>query len=34
VLALLLIPLGGSVPLLPQLLDTVLGPLITLLCGG
>lgn len=33
-LALLLIPLGGSLPLLPQLLDTVLGPLITLVCGG
>lgn len=33
-LALLLIPLGGPLPLLPQLLDTVLGPLITVLTGG
>ena len=34
VLALLLIPLGGNVPLLPQLLDSLLRPLIRLLCGG
>jgi Zn-dependent protease len=33
-LALLIIPLGGPVPLLPSLLDTVLGPLVTGLCGG
>ena len=33
-LALLLIPLGGPVPLLPDLLDTILSPLLTLLCGG
>ncbi|MDP9182310.1 MAG: site-2 protease family protein [Actinomycetota bacterium] len=33
-LALLLIPLGGPVPLLPDLLDTLLRPLLSLLCGG
>lgn len=33
-LALLIIPLGGPLPLLPQLLDTVLGPVLKLLCGG
>jgi Zn-dependent protease len=33
-LALLLIPLGGPVPLLPDLLDTVLSPLLRVLCGG
>lgn len=34
VLALLLIPLGGGVPLLPQLLDIVLAPLISAVCGA
>lgn len=33
-LALLVIPLGGPVPLLPQLLDTVLSPLLSALTGG
>ena len=33
-LALLLVPLGGPVPVLPDLLDTVLSPLLRLLCGG
>jgi membrane-associated protease RseP (regulator of RpoE activity) len=33
-LALLIIPLGGPVPLLPSLLDTVLSPLLSLLCGA
>ncbi len=33
-LALLLIPLGGPLPLLPQVLDAVLGPLIRVLTGG
>jgi Zn-dependent protease len=33
-LALLLIPLGGPLPLLPQVLDAVLGPLIKVLTGG
>ena len=33
-LALLLIPLGGSRPLLPSLLDTALGPLVSLVTGG
>ena len=33
-LALLIIPLGGPVPLLPALLDTVLSPLLSLLCGA
>ena len=33
-LALLLIPLGGPVPILPDLLDVVLGPLLGLLCGA
>lgn len=32
-LALLLIPLGGQVPVLPALLDVLLGPLVRLLCG-
>jgi Zn-dependent protease len=34
VLVLLLLPLGGSTPLLPSLLDTVLKPLLTLLLGS
>ena len=34
VLALLLIPLGGSVPILPQLLDVALRPVIGAICGG
>ena len=33
-LALLLIPLGGPQPLLPQLLDTVLAPVVRLVTGG
>jgi Zn-dependent protease len=33
-LALLIIPLGGPVPLLPSLLDTVLSPLMSLVCGA
>ena len=33
-LALLLIPLGGSQPLLPALLDTALAPLVSLVTGG
>jgi Zn-dependent protease len=33
-LALLIIPLGGPVPLLPNLLDTVLHPLLKVLCGS
>ena len=33
-LALLLLPLGGSVPLLPHLLDSVLQPLVRVICGG
>ena len=33
-LALLLIPLGGPVPVLPALLDTLLSPLLSLLCGA
>jgi hypothetical protein len=33
-LALLIIPLGGPVPLLPSLLDTVLDPVVAGLCGG
>ena len=33
-LALLLIPLGGSLPLLPHLLDVVLTPVLRLLLGG
>jgi Zn-dependent protease len=33
-LGLLIIPLGGPVPLLPNLLDAVLWPLIRLLCGA
>lgn len=33
-LALLIIPLGGPVPLLPTLLDSVLDPLVQGLCGG
>ncbi len=33
-LALLVIPLGGPLPLLPSLLDTVLSPVLKLLCGG
>jgi Zn-dependent protease len=33
-LALLLIPLGGPVPVLPELLDTVLGPLVGALTGA
>jgi Zn-dependent protease len=32
-LALLVVPLGGPVPILPQLLDTVLGPVLSLLLG-
>ena len=33
-LALLLIPLGGPLPLLPTLLDTVLRPLVRVITGG
>jgi Zn-dependent protease len=33
-LALLLVPLGGPVPILPDLLDVVLTPLLGLLCGA
>lgn len=33
-LALLVIPLGGPVPVLPQLLDTVLSPLLAALVGA
>jgi Zn-dependent protease len=33
-LALLLVPLGGPVPILPDLLDALLGPLMGLLCGA
>ncbi len=33
-LALLVIPLGGPVPILPQLLDVLLNPLLTVLLGG
>ena len=33
-LALLLFPLGGALPLLPTVLDSVLGPLISVLTGG
>jgi Zn-dependent protease len=33
-LALLLVPLGGPVPILPDLLDAVLTPLLRLLCGA
>ncbi len=33
-LALLLIPLGGPLPLLPQLLDTLLTPLLDAILGG
>ena len=33
-LALLIIPLGGPLPLLPQLLDSLLHPLLRVLCGG
>lgn len=33
-LALLVIPLGGPVPVLPQLLDTVLSPLVAALVGA
>jgi Zn-dependent protease len=33
-LALLLIPLGGPLPLLPTLLDTVLAPVVDLVIGG
>lgn len=33
-LVLLLIPLGGPVPILPQLLDVVVGPLLGLLSGA
>lgn len=33
-LALLIIPLGGAVPLLPQLLDTILSPVLNALVGG
>lgn len=33
-LALLLIPLGGPVPILPELLDRVVGPLLGLLTGA
>ncbi|HUR15326.1 MAG TPA: site-2 protease family protein [Mycobacteriales bacterium] len=33
-LALLLVPLGGPVPILPDLLDVVLTPLLRLLCGA
>jgi Zn-dependent protease len=33
-LALLIIPLGGPVPLLPSVLDTILSPVLNGLCGG
>lgn len=33
-LALLLVPLGGPVPILPDLLDAILAPLLRLLCGA
>ena len=33
-LALLIIPLGGPLPLLPQLLDNLLAPLMSALVGG
>ena len=33
-LALLIVPLGGPVPLLPDLLDSILSPLLRLLCGA
>lgn len=33
-LVLLLIPLGGSVPMLPRLLDIALTPLVRVICGG
>ena len=33
-LVLLLIPLGGSVPMLPKLLDIVLTPVVRVICGG
>jgi hypothetical protein len=33
-LALLLIPLGGPVPVLPALLDTILSPVLSALCGA
>ena len=33
-LALLIVPLGGPVPLLPQLLDSILAPVLTALTGG
>ncbi len=33
-LALLLIPLGGPVPILPQVLDSILTPLIRVITGG
>jgi Zn-dependent protease len=33
-LALLIIPLGGPVPLLPSVLDSILSPLLNGLCGG
>ncbi|MCW2600642.1 MAG: hypothetical protein JWM02_2471 [Frankiales bacterium] len=33
-LALLIVPLGGPLPLLPQLLDAIVGPLMSLICGG
>ncbi len=33
-LVLLLLPLGGSVPPLPALLDIVLGPLVRVIVGG
>jgi Zn-dependent protease len=33
-LALLIIPLGGPVPLLPNLLDALLHPLLRVLCGS
>lgn len=33
-LALLLIPLGGAVPILPQVLDSILTPLVRVVTGG
>lgn len=33
-LALLIIPLGGPVPVLPQVLDTLLAPVLRVLVGG
>ena len=33
-LALLLLPLGSSLPLLPQVLDSLLTPLVNAICGG